>query len=290
MMCIAFCMAGSANAETPQEQADKLFSEGRDLIRNGDAAHACPKFEAAIALDRNAPGVMLNLGLCYEKLGKLATSLRWYRKAQVAASEAKPARLTDYEEAATARTAELVTRVAIVKVDVSVAPDVEVRIDGATLTRDDYVEYPIDAGTHRVEVRAPGKVTHTEPLEIADKQVKTITVPALVDTPRVVLMVDQNPGRLRRIAGITIGVLGVGLVAGSALYAKDISADFHVTGRPKNAHTRLNILTGTGIAGVAAAGLGVYVFLTAPKKEHNSTAFAPVVTNDQLGFAVTGGF
>ncbi|MBS1123213.1 MAG: hypothetical protein H6Q90_5441 [Deltaproteobacteria bacterium] len=292
VLIIALLLASDpARAETPQDKADQLFMEGRELIKTGNARGACVKFEAAIALDRNAPGVMLNLGLCYEKLGKLATSLRWYRKAQVAASEAKPERLTDYEAAATASTAELKSRVATVKIVVTAAPEVEVRIDGVILRGDDLAEYPIDAGSHQFEARAPNKVSYADRFTIANKDAKTIVVPALQDAHSAKDVVSTtNTGRKRQVIGIGIGIAGAGVFGGSVLYAKKVSDDFNSSGKPTNASARLNILTGTGIAGVAAVGLGVYLVWTAPKREHNATALAPVVTNDQVGFAVSGAF
>jgi hypothetical protein len=287
---LAFASA-PASAETPQDRAQQLFTEGRDLIQAGDAKAACAKFEAAIALDHSAPGVMLNLGLCYEKLGKLATSLRWYRKAQVAAREARPEPLAEYEQAATASMAGLEPRVATVTTDRSAAPQVEVLIDGVTLTADDYRAYPLDAGTHQLEARAPHKVSYTETITIADRQTKTIAIPALGEEAREVSGADQaHPGRTRRIVGVGLAIVGAGVFTGSALYAKKISDDFHIDGKPENAHTRLTVLTATGLAGVAAVGVGVYLLWTAPKQERNATALAPVVTSEQLGFAVTGGF
>src|SRR3954471_24423933 len=95
---VVCAVAGLASADTPQQQADKLFAEGRELLTvKNDAKGACEKFEAAIQLDPTATGTMLNLGLCYETLGKYAKSLYWFRKAQAAAAEA---RLAEYKDAA----------------------------------------------------------------------------------------------------------------------------------------------------------------------------------------------
>ena len=65
---------------------------------------------------------MLNLGLCYERLERYATSLFWFRKAQVAAAEAH---LPAYEDEAKRHTLALSTKVSILKVDASAADGVE---------------------------------------------------------------------------------------------------------------------------------------------------------------------
>src|SRR5688572_2153265 len=135
----------AAQNNPSQAEADKFFAEGRDLLVNKkDAKGACEKFEKAIALDPTAPGVMLNLGLCYEMQEKFATSLYWFRKAQFAAAEAKPP-LPEYEEAAKQHTQQLVDKVAVAKIDVSQAPpDVRVSIDGRPVRPADYLRLEVD--------------------------------------------------------------------------------------------------------------------------------------------------
>src|SRR5687768_2423974 len=105
-------LAGTAVAQpSDAEQANALFLEGRELLTSKNTKAACEKFEASIALDPESPGVMLNLGLCYELLEKYATSLYWFRKAQSAAAEAN---LPAYEEEAKRHTVALAAKVPIV--------------------------------------------------------------------------------------------------------------------------------------------------------------------------------
>lgn len=54
--------------------ADALFAEGRSLIGAGQVAEACAKFEASLALDA-ALGTRLNLGLCWEQLGRVLDAI-----------------------------------------------------------------------------------------------------------------------------------------------------------------------------------------------------------------------
>jgi tetratricopeptide (TPR) repeat protein len=300
---IALVMATAiVRAETPQEKADKLFTQGRDLIKAGDAKGACEKFEQAIALDSNAPGVMLNLGLCYEKLGRLATSLRWYRKAQFAASEAKP-RLTEYEEAATLRTGELAAKVAVYRLDVSAAPaDVEVRVDGDRVNPSDYAKLELDAGSRQLEARASGKTPYATTLVIVDGKRESLAIPKLEDAPVVVVpTLDPHVGRKRRIIGIGLGVIGLGTAITIPFVAKRIQSDFFDTEAPDpdpitlmhrdEKSKTMKILGVAWFAGLAAIGAGAYLYFTAPSaSESRVQAIVPVLTPDQAGVAVTGRF
>ena len=59
-------LCSTAAAQTPQEQVDKLFAEGRDLLVNkNDAKAACEKFSSGVQRDlraRAAQGALLYLG------------------------------------------------------------------------------------------------------------------------------------------------------------------------------------------------------------------------------------
>src|SRR5690348_18176828 len=86
------CAASVAHAQpktgTPTpSQADQLFDEGRALMAKQDFADACPKLEESQRLDP-ALGTLLNIGLCDEGLGKLATALAVWRDAEAQARAA----------------------------------------------------------------------------------------------------------------------------------------------------------------------------------------------------------
>src|SRR5512143_2077883 len=114
----------SQAAETPpaapeQPPAVRAFEDGRTLLDAGKPGEACAKFEESIKLDPDAPGTMLNLGLCNELLGRTATALRWFRKAQFRAAESNK---TEYEQAAKGKTVLLAGKVPAVRIVFSSAP------------------------------------------------------------------------------------------------------------------------------------------------------------------------
>src|SRR5690242_9858288 len=97
-LVIAACALGASTAmaqPAPEEPAPAepapvveakppavvAFDEGRALMDAHEPAQACAKFEQSIRLDPDAAGTMLNLGLCNAELDRVATSLRWFRKA-----------------------------------------------------------------------------------------------------------------------------------------------------------------------------------------------------------------
>jgi tetratricopeptide (TPR) repeat protein len=65
--------AAGAHAKDAAD-ADALFEQGRALITEGRVAEACAKFEASLALDP-VLGTRLNLGLCWEQLGRVLDAI-----------------------------------------------------------------------------------------------------------------------------------------------------------------------------------------------------------------------
>src|SRR4051812_15990847 len=99
----------SARAEASaadEAVARALFKEGRSLI-DSEPARACPKFEESQRLDPGI-GTLLNLGICYEAIGKTASAYGAFGEAAVMAHKAgdKP-RQDDAERRAKAVEAKL---------------------------------------------------------------------------------------------------------------------------------------------------------------------------------------
>ena len=294
-------LAQPAPQQTPQQkQAEQLFTEGRDFVKREDYKGACEKFEQAIALDPTAPGVMLNLGLCNEKLGKLKTSLKWYRDAQIAASSAK---LPDYEEAAKERTTALLVLVPNVKIELGASPaETQIRIDGERIGPPDYGKFDLDPGTHELEATATGKRTFKHSFTVKEGQQQVAIAVTFEDTVTTTSTVDG--GRTRRLIGYAM--VGGGIVAMSvggvvaykakqdwvAFRDQDPTPDENALETKQNSlRTRQHISTGVFIGGLALVGTGVVLYLTAPKpEERQQTSFTPVISPDQVGFSYSRGF
>lgn len=282
LLCMSF---GVASAETPQEKADRLFAEGRKALTAEDPKKACELFEEAIKLDVTATGTMLNLGLCYEKLQKYASSLYWFRKAQAAAFENK---LTDYEAAAKEHTALNAPKVSVLSLTVVGAPDADIRLDGKKVEPTEYGRVEVDAGTHELVSRATGKKKVIQTLSINESESKAITVE--FNEAAVAEYIDRGAGR--RKGAVILGAAGVATLVGVGIYGF-VEKKNYEENDDEDARKRLRYIgTGLFVVGLGAVVAGTILYLTAPGKEQISdgTAFAPVLAPDQVGFAFSGQF
>jgi hypothetical protein len=286
---------GNAAAQSPDDiaKANAIFLEGRELLTSKQTKAACDKFEESIALDPTAPGVMLNLGLCYELLERYATSLYWFRKAQTAAAEAH---LPAYEDEAKRHTLALSTKVSTVKLDVSEAPlDVEIRIDTKLIAPTDYARVELDRGTHELEARASGKQPHRESIE---SDAGTVTIPALTDvTPEVPIGPIDNGSRSnlgRTLLAAGFGTVGLGLCIAAPLWARHTKNAYDEAvangDMPSysEARAKQHVATGMFIAGLGLIGFGTYLYLTMPSSTPVSTAITPVIDAHQVGISISG--
>jgi hypothetical protein len=168
----------------PAEEAAgaALFNEGRALLSAGKVEQACSKFLEARRLFRSV-GILLNLGDCSEKLGKVATAWGAFTEAELLARNSGD----------TTRQAEAERRAKLLegrlpKVTIAPAkplPGLEVRWDGRIVGQGQWDSaIPVDPGEHTIEASAPGKATWTTKVNVDAKPVvSTVTIPALEPAP-----------------------------------------------------------------------------------------------------------
>ncbi|MCS6898324.1 MAG: hypothetical protein RMJ98_05505 [Myxococcales bacterium] len=174
------CLAQSGD----QAAADQLFREGRQLMAEKKYAEACAKFEASQKMGP-AMGTLLNLAVCHEAEGKLATA--WGEFAQVEAAARRNGN-KDREEFARQHLKELEPR--LPKLTVRVPPAVRksglvIRRNGQDLAEGAWsVALPIDPGVVKIEASAPGFQLWRGELTIGEKETKEIEVPELIPEPR----------------------------------------------------------------------------------------------------------
>jgi len=319
VLAVVVCCAGSAYAQGKQKQADALFEEGRKLLASAGndkdkVKVACAKFDEAIKLDPEAPGTMLNLGLCNEKLEKYKTALYWFRKAQARAAETN---LPDYETAAKQHTVDLAGKVSTIKIGFATQPpaDARVKIDGEEVSPADYLHAEVDPGHHTLVAGATGKKIWQQEFDVSGRGGQTITI-EFVEGENTII-VDR--GKSRRMLAIYVAIGGGALLLTSGIvsfYAftkydacvgdnKMIDPDsiMPMGSCPKktvpeatdyaNSYQKLaqNVGTGFFIAGTVTIGVAAYLYFTAPAKERvDRTVFVPSVGPDHAGFVVSGRF
>jgi hypothetical protein len=144
--------------------AEGLYQEGQTLMAAGKTEEACQKFAASHRLDP-APGTVLNLAACHEKLGKLASAWAEYKDAQALSARRGDKRREEY---ATQKIEALEKHLHRVVVEIlSPLPDMTVTLDDRPLVREAWgTALALDPGLHKLEVSAPGYVKWTRELNM----------------------------------------------------------------------------------------------------------------------------
>jgi hypothetical protein len=171
-----------AQVGSDKVSAEALFEEGRRLMAQNKAADACPKFAESQRLDPS-PATLLNLGSCYEKLGRIASAWAVYKQAASAANATKRA---DYLASAQKHSASLESRLARVTINAAAPVDgMEIKRDGVMVGRGEWgVAIPVDPGSHVLEAIAPKKLPYKSTFDVKEEgTLQNLTVPALDDAP-----------------------------------------------------------------------------------------------------------
>jgi hypothetical protein len=229
-LVLASVLLGPAIARADSEDqaaAESLFADARALLREGKVPEACRKFSASYRLD-HAAGALLNLALCHEKEGKIASAWAEYKQSVL---EARRAGRVEREQVASEAAAALEPR--LPKLTVVVPP--ESRVSGLEVIRNESpieqggwgTPLPVDPGAISIVVRAPGYKAWSTSVTIEPAQALSVSVPVLeVDEATAILPPWWTP---RRKIGVAIGsagvvALGVGTYFGiAALHAKQLA-------------------------------------------------------------------
>jgi hypothetical protein len=291
-----------------------VFEDGKKLAAAGDWAGACPKFAEAARLYHTA-AIFLNLGDCYEHVGKVASAWASWKEAEIMARNAGD---TTREEVAAKRgqaLAPTLPKFAIVVPPATRIPGLEVRRDGVVVGEGQYGSaLPADAGQHTVEATAPGHKTWSTVVRIeTNGSSASVEVPAL-DVLAAPAAVGAGRGPFwstQRALGVAIGGVGlIGIVVGSAFTASMISKNnasmAYCPSDPtkcyapgvdlrNQAFDAAHVATGTWIAGALIMSAGLAVFLSAPRRaQENGDAptphakVLPVVAPGLAGLTVQG--
>lgn len=299
---IALTSAAPALADVDAQTraaAERLFDEGLARLGAGDTKEACAKFEKAVELtERKAAGGLIQLGHCWEKLGRTASAWATFREAESLAATLGQG---DREREATQAAAALASRLSHVRVRLAVpVAGARVTRDGAALPDTSQTEpLPVDPGPHVIEVTAPGHLPHRVEIDVKPGPSQLdVEIPALVATPSATptgtasappvaptaqaAIENASPWSTPRILGLGVG--GVGLVAmgaslGVILSAKGaydtalLGCDTAVApprcppgprGEVESARAQGDVATGIFVAGAAATLAGAVIAIVAP--------------------------
>ncbi len=260
-------------------------------------AEACPKLAESQRLDPGT-GTLLNLALCHERVGKLATAWSEYNEARAAAERDGRA---DRIEFATKQLTGLGTKLSRLTIEIAPgasASSVEVRLDGVVLEPAALgVATPIDPGKHSVVATLPGKkrwaktirvrVDKAEAFEVVVPELQsefasnpepTGAEPEPIEDEVPEETKPSSPGSSQRTIGLIVGgagvvTSGVGLFIGLKAKSRFDESESHCVGNAcdkeglairDDAVGRAelgSVVLGVGVLAIAG---GAVLYLTAP--------------------------
>ncbi|MCE9577037.1 MAG: carboxypeptidase-like regulatory domain-containing protein [Deltaproteobacteria bacterium] len=312
----ALALAGpAANAQPAKGAAEAAFQKGKQLMAAGDLDAACAAFAQSAALDPQL-GTQYNLGLCYEQAGKIASA--WLAFAEVAAKDTNAKRKADSAKRAKA----LEPRVPRLRLETGDrAPGLVVHLGDTDVTVTLGVDTPVDPGHYTITASAVGRKPWSTTIDVAPGGTATITIAPLASgadpaRPEGPLEFDNepprnpHPGRVRHVLGASVGVAGVAALGASVFFGSQarshqrdaeqacggsvapcdpsgLDAANAAVSAARDRATYANIAAATG---AVLVGVGVVLYVTAPRGERPRAAMRPVVAPDQVGVVFDGRF
>ncbi|HEX8794588.1 MAG TPA: hypothetical protein VF765_26765 [Polyangiaceae bacterium] len=174
----------AAGSTDTRALAEMLFFTARGLMEAGRYPEACAKLTESYRLDA-AAGTLLNLAVCNEKIGKIASAWGEFRDS---IAEARRANRPDREQLATERLKVIEPELPFLTIKVS--PEVRA-VSGLEITRNGIplqaaawdTDLPVDPGRVEVIEQAPGYKSKTLYVTVANKEHATLAAEPLELAP-----------------------------------------------------------------------------------------------------------
>ncbi len=215
--------------------AQVLFEEGVALMEEHRLAEACPKLAESQRIDPGG-GTLLNLGACWEGLGRFASAYATYNEA---ASVAVKDGRHDREDVARKKLAELRPRMSYVRVSIGRSEGVEITLDDTRIGDAALgVALPVDPGPHVLSARATAFLPYERRFEALPPGETLALDVRLEPEPRAAPRATEGqrpyasrpPDRGPRTLTIALGALGgalvvLGGVSGGVAFAEKAASD-----------------------------------------------------------------
>jgi len=312
MFAVLVALAPHARAAPAGAQAEALFRQGQDLLRQGKIAEACAAFDASEKLDPTI-ATLLNQASCREKNGQLATAWGEYLEAERQTRSATDAAGRQFHKTAGDRARALEPRLSTLKINI--APDD--RVAGLEILRDgDLVDagawnqpLPIDGGTYKIAARAPGHAEWTSTIAVgAERDAKSIDIPKLApmavapppppkpDAPRSVA--PTSPHAASKLPFV-IGGAALALVGGAVGFELWGDSTYDRAKRATDAQTQLDLwhsanakrylAEGMGVAALGCAGVAIWLYVRGPGSSADErVVLGPALLHAGAGLSVSG--
>jgi hypothetical protein len=328
LLFIAIGLAAAARPARAQAAAaaEVEFDRARQLMTEGKIDEGCAAFERSQKLDPQI-GTRYNLGVCFEKLGKLSSS--WSAFREVAQRDTNEGRRKDAARRATA----LAPRLTRLLVNSASSPaGFAVKLNGTDATNLLGIETPVDPGPYTVVATAPGFKDWTATVSATGEGLTvTVAIPALtpietapIEPPispthpftaivpprpvlpappapapshrRTIAMITGGGGVALAVGGVVIGALArskwheAQQVCGGSLSCPSDGATAQANALGDAARTRASVATVLVGAGVVALGVGAALWFTAPAESSRGVALVPSASPDGASLTMMGRF
>ncbi len=309
-----------ARAQSSTAQAEALFRQGKDLIAHGKIAEACAAFDASQKLDPTI-ATLLNQAACREKNGQLATAWGLFLDAERQSRAATDDTTRQLHQVATDHAAKLEPRLSTLSINVPA----ENRVGGLEILRNNEPvdlgawnkALPVDGGSYRITARAPGNADWSSTVTVGvEHDAETIEIPKLkaaaLDPSTPAGSASTSPSSLAsgghqrsKALPLALGGAALGFVGGAVGFEQWARSTYDQSKRePDNAkqtslwhsaNTKRYVAEGLGIAGIASAGVAVWLFLRNGEPEATSATtqakrliLQPIVSSDRTGLVLEG--
>jgi hypothetical protein len=306
LVCTFALMASRAYAQASPE-AEALFREGKSLMEQGKFAEACAAFDESHKLEPNT-STLLNAADCRDKNRQYATAWAMFLEVQRLTRGVGDDAVRALNDVARDRAAKLEARLSRLTIEVPTAA----RLNGLTVMRNGTPiatavwgrPMPIDGGTFEITVTAPGHITWSRTVVVdVEADTKSVEIPILEvappdesDSEETALEPAPQPRNLTLPIGFAAGaVVFLGVAGGFELSARSTYDDaVHEPDWDEqdrlwhSANTKRYLAEGFAVAGLAAGGVAVWMYMRSGREEPRTTAWriAPAVQGDSVVFSL----
>lgn len=293
-LALAIALAAAPASAQDGTSAEELFQLGKAAMARNELTKACSYFQGSLNADF-ALGTLLNLGICLEQSGKVASAWTAFRTLEDKARQATPPQA---ERARYAHDRAEALRPRLSRMRLVIAPATQalsgltVKIDGVVAQPELFdVGVPVDTGKRSLVVSAPGYLEWSQTVVVDDEKLRLeVSVPALkiAPPPPPARPAPPPPDTSRRTTGfvvagigaaslVTGGVFGLlALRASNAAQCDGCVDPSEALTDAKSAYNRANtfgwVSNITIGAGVAALGLGTFLIFTSGPRSPRKTA------------------
>ena len=290
-----------ALADPKVERADALFAEGKALLES-NLLQACARFEESLQYNPAAIGTLLNVALCDEKLGRIASAVAKFSEAR---DRAKEQGLAQHVRAADQHISALEPDLPHLSLKLSEPlPDTTILIDDRVIAPGALADVVVDPGERVIVVSAPARLPYRAKLIVHRAAHLDVVIPALSAS----VTITSSRRRIGQITAL-VGAAAAGTGVGLGLYARNLYHSQFGHQQPgdglcdvrgcerkgqlqiQRARTLGNVGTAIGFSGAVVAAIGAFLWFGASDDttDHKLT-LAPQLGPDQLGLAALGSF